>query len=966
MGIQDLQTFLEKEGVGVDLFRIARSQPGGFRLVLDAEGCLDRLYGGYFSDWACGGQWARCVQFLTTLAQALAEHQVSLCVCFNGAHPTPPATPQQWIQVQAMYRQRVNFVLRHIATKGTPPPKVWWVPPTGLHSCLRTALRYLNIPIMVSSDDHCQEVVGLCREKTYAGLIGCSGEYLVFQPPRYFSSSLLKLTYRSSLETKEYMVHDLPQVLDVPQDRLCLMAALLGGTILSEHSLTDFYKRLGIQKKPGNEQLTTTDNTDQQVSPETLVKSVCQFVCQLPSSDIDTACIEIFGDLNDLRAAKLKQAVQYYLNGTKDGFLKYRTASGRRPKTTKKNKPEISPQSTSMDLDTSKLATESTEHEQKGLEDYKLATANASINADFSIEDQNVDVNHGLAALSLDGGDANTATTQQPEKQANKTEKQPAMKENRPTVNKQIQNDDNCPSAPAEVLRTCAERHARGLMHPSMLSILTHRHITLNVVLEDDNHREIPSIHHFYRPIRQNVYAILYNMHHHRFMAQRAKEEGTTSTSTTVDRVCTVQVAEWIYSRVNPGKSPEMVPGVVLDWPVPTVQRLWFGTAQDDKCRRMRAFLSCMRSDTPLMLNTSYVPQHLLILATVMRFIMTSQIQILRRQELDAFLATAFSNDLMNALHLQEMTVNGINSRGVQLAALVMAGAEAALLANDACGAPVPWLVAAPWLYCDGKLLQRNLHRAAHCKHLAQLCDNLDIVVKVERMRKAILEGLEVEFAMPPLPLVAGVVGGPLGGWARGRGRPARLEIAGVVVGQWGGGSYPPARHARYPQVSYVGYTPPPRNSYGARGGWRGGRGARGARGAARGPRGRPAGPAPRAPRRPRRDPADEPAKPATLTLNGKTVRPDEMTSQVAEGSPQEDNGAVDNEADGSQGQKIKTAKNLKKNVGKGKKKAAGPNQKANGAQTLELYDNNKVAEQSHKSDTEQIGQGDAPVTNLP
>lgn len=43
------------------------------------------------------------------------------------------------------------------------------------------------------------------------------------------------------------------------------------------------------------------------------------------------------------------------------------------------------------------------------------------------------------------------------------------------------------------------------------------------------------------------------------------------------------------------------------------------------------------------------------------RFIMTSQIQILRRPELDAFLATAFSNDLMNALHLQEMTVSLYN-----------------------------------------------------------------------------------------------------------------------------------------------------------------------------------------------------------------------------------------------------------------------------------------------------------------
>lgn len=49
MGIQELQSVLENEGVGVDLFRIARNHAGGFRLVLDAEGCLDRLYGGYFS-----------------------------------------------------------------------------------------------------------------------------------------------------------------------------------------------------------------------------------------------------------------------------------------------------------------------------------------------------------------------------------------------------------------------------------------------------------------------------------------------------------------------------------------------------------------------------------------------------------------------------------------------------------------------------------------------------------------------------------------------------------------------------------------------------------------------------------------------------------------------------------------------------------------------------------------------------
>lgn len=70
MGIQDLQSFLESstlEGgaVSVDLLKIARNvtqrqqsqhanrkvRPLGnkLKLIVDAECCLDRLYGGYFS-----------------------------------------------------------------------------------------------------------------------------------------------------------------------------------------------------------------------------------------------------------------------------------------------------------------------------------------------------------------------------------------------------------------------------------------------------------------------------------------------------------------------------------------------------------------------------------------------------------------------------------------------------------------------------------------------------------------------------------------------------------------------------------------------------------------------------------------------------------------------------------------------------------------------------------------------------
>ena len=78
----------------------------------------------------------------------------------------------------------------------------------------------------------------------------------------------------------------------------------------------------------------------------------------------------------------------------------------------------------------------------------------------------------------------------------------------------------------------------------------------------------------------------------------------------------------------------------------------------DDKKRRLRAFLSCLHADTALMLNPDYVPQHLLILACVLRYIMAaSQGTILQKQELDALIVQAFAMEITNPNYLQDLQV---------------------------------------------------------------------------------------------------------------------------------------------------------------------------------------------------------------------------------------------------------------------------------------------------------------------
>lgn len=105
---------------------------------------------------------------------------------------------------------------------------------------------------------------------------------------------------------------------------------------------------------------------------------------------------------------------------------------------------------------------------------------------------------------------------------------------------------------------------------------------------------------------------------------------------------------------------------------------------------------------------------------------------VLTRTELDAFLATAFSPQLVNIEHTQDMILPAVQLRGVYLATLFMQGVETAQLANDACGVPLPWSMTNPWLFFDGKLFHLKLKMSTYVSNLRELCDDqLEIVLKV-------------------------------------------------------------------------------------------------------------------------------------------------------------------------------------------------------------------------------------------
>ncbi len=220
-----------------------------------------------------------------------------------------------------------------------------------------------------------------------------------------------------------------------------------------------------------------------------------------------------------------------------------------------------------------------------------------------------------------------------------------------------------------------------------------------------------------------------------------------------------VRIREWLpYNNYD---VPDVVEAKEIGWSVPTLQRLWFGSSVEDKQKRLRAFLTAMRcDDCPLLLTQASVPQHMLILACVLRYIMVTTAAssgagvALRKPELDAVLATAFSPELRNPRVMAEMKLDLVTRRGVQLSTMLMQGVEMAIMANDACGAPLPFQMCLPWTFFDGKLFHAKLRRADSARNLMELCDTrMDSVYAIERMRAAILHGLVPQYSGPPMPM---------------------------------------------------------------------------------------------------------------------------------------------------------------------------------------------------------------------
>ena len=164
------------------------------------------------------------------------------------------------------------------------------------------------------------------------------------------------------------------------------------------------------------------------------------------------------------------------------------------------------------------------------------------------------------------------------------------------------------PDIPQRVLDVTAHLLQNGKMIETVYQVLTKAEITIDTTIEEEHLPDrLPSAL-LFRKVRQRVYGILFDL-----SVKKKKDDSFDVSSLAVKELC-------VYGgrRLD---DPDIVEPIALDWEVPPVDKLWFNKGVTADNNRLKAFLSCMMSDTPSMTQTVIVPKRLVILCCVLRYL---------------------------------------------------------------------------------------------------------------------------------------------------------------------------------------------------------------------------------------------------------------------------------------------------------------------------------------------------------
>ncbi|CAF0734335.1 unnamed protein product [Didymodactylos carnosus] len=741
-----------------------------YHLVVDVETCLERLYGGYYPDWLCGGEWSHLYSYMVSLVKTCQDLRLSLIFVFDGT--LYRWSQAQWYQEQCDGRKKINLIYKHFKLqKFGQPRRHLWMPPAYLSSCLRSIIREFNSSVYFqmyqTSTHHNDEFKQIClRTDNLLGIVSGDLDLLLTQPIKYFSSKHFKLSLRGKLTLAHVQLAQLQQKLDLTSvKQLYLLATLLGNHILSDDDLRHFHSDLL------KDQNLTNSNLQQQETKQKIIlkpggrlspsltssfdvqeeNDVCKTTVPMTDGTISSEDVTI-----DENNSISKSSSELALN------QQQQTSPNTQNPIVDQLIPKLLDYVRKLDFDNFDINAvikhvfrhlvddELKERKTRSLIESYNYYQNSSISTVSTVETNEINSSHQQKIQTATNAITSVSTPITIRKTSDDKTPPPTPSPPSSTVKGPMPSSSTTAemiisdilstdqfftqyktnwSSLSEVLRTAYDLHKRGLTTPWIWQCLYKREITLPVTLEPEICSLIPSAGEFYRPIRSFIYGLLFNYSSHKHVSRLAIREQVYNSSGGS------YLTEVSCDQATPDQ--------------PTLEQLWFGQdPANDRLLRMKTLLACLKCSNS---DISQIPHDYLLLLSVLRYMFTHSSHQIQIWEICAFLSQALliceqqPKPLMNLQPLiapatvssmcggsssgdyDQIHIELYQARPVQLAQLFVRGIETAQFANDVCGAPLHPRYCTIWRYFNGKLFhQKYIQATYHCQTydlMMILCD---------------------------------------------------------------------------------------------------------------------------------------------------------------------------------------------------------------------------------------------------
>ncbi|XP_066228965.1 constitutive coactivator of peroxisome proliferator-activated receptor gamma isoform X2 [Saccopteryx leptura] len=277
-----------------------------------------------------------------------------------------------------------------------------------------------------------------------------------------------------------------------------------------------------------------------------------------------------------------------------------------------------------------------------------------------------------------------------------------------------------------EILKVARARHVQAESY-LVYNIMSRGEIECSNTLEDALDQALPSQAFVYRPVRQRVYCLLL-------------AEGRDDLSSSPP------VQEWFVYAGNPLRHPDLVRPLQMTVPggMPSLRQLWLNQEPGTQVRRVDVLLACFdlfssREELQAVESAFQALCCLLIYLFV-------QVDTLSLEDLHAFIAQAVCLQGKSAAQLEDVQLDYIDSRAVQLGSLLVRGLTMLVLVNSACG--FPWRTSdfMPWNVFDGKLFhEKYLQSEKGCSTEALVEQNRSWLATFQQLKSVVCKACQRE-----------------------------------------------------------------------------------------------------------------------------------------------------------------------------------------------------------------------------